>query len=101
MCYSAVWVSCGMSVVVVKKSKILGPNSTVAAELKLESQHTQSIVLGTAYATMKAISGEKNMTNKWMQQIEACVRSGCKSCDPIKGIAVVRTKNVNGSPTVS
>jgi len=32
-----------------------------AAELKLESQHTQSIVLGTAYATMKAISGSLNI----------------------------------------
>jgi len=51
-------------------------------------------VLGSAYATMKAISGEKNMANKWMQHIEACVRSGGKDCDAVKGITAVYEKEI-------
>lgn len=41
--------------------------------VRLESQHTQSIALGTAYATMKALSGRKDMMNKWMLDIGKCV----------------------------
>ena len=77
---------------VAKKSK----TTLGRAELKLESQQTQSIALGSAYATMKAISGEKTMANKWMQHIEACVKSGGKDCNAVKGIAAVYKKEIVG-----
>lgn len=37
--------------------------------LILESQHTQAIALGAAYATMQALSREKNLMNEWMVDI--------------------------------
>ena len=62
------------------------------AELKAESAHTQSIVLGSAYATMKALSGDRKMMTTWMKDIENCVTHGGQACDPIKGIATVYAK---------
>ncbi|KAF8249398.1 hypothetical protein K440DRAFT_220482 [Wilcoxina mikolae CBS 423.85] len=48
-------------------SKIDGLNSKideVKEDLTSKIQHTQSIALGTAYATMKALSGKKDFMNK-------------------------------------
>ena len=57
------------------------------ADLQTDFQHTQAIALGSAYVTMKCLSGEKQAMNKWMKDIEKCVMSGGQNCAPIKGIA--------------
>lgn len=52
--------------------------------VRLESQHARSIALGTAYATMNALSGKKDMVNKWMLDIEKCVEPGDKHSAAVK-----------------
>ena len=62
--------------------------------VKSDCEHTQSIMLGTAYATMKAVSGEKKLTSIWMKQIEDCVRSRGKQCNAVKGIGAVHDNEI-------
>lgn len=45
---------------------------------RMERQHGQSIALGSAYAAMKTMSGDKSKTmmKAWMADIEKCVQFG-------------------------
>lgn len=43
------------------------------ADLRPETQLVRAIALGSAYVTMKSLSGEKQMMNDWMKVIENCV----------------------------
>ena len=56
--------------------------------------HPESLALETAYALMKVISGEKVKMNKWMVDIEKCVKSGGKDCEALEGIAEVYHKEI-------
>lgn len=58
-------------------------------ELKAELAHTQAILLGSAYAMMKVVSGDRKMMTTWMRDIENCITHGGQACNPIKGIATV------------
>jgi hypothetical protein len=64
----------------------------VRIDLRAEIQHVQSIALGSAYVTMRALSGKKDMMASWMQDIEKCVRSDGKDCASVKGIANAQNK---------
>lgn len=56
--------------------------------------HVEAIALGTAYATMKALSGKKNAMNKWLADIEKCVLLGGKNCNAVKGIGAVHGEEI-------
>lgn len=56
--------------------------------------HPESLALETAYTLMKVISGEKDKMNKWMVDIEKCVKSGGKDCEAVKSIAEVYQKEI-------
>jgi hypothetical protein len=56
-----------------RKADIDGVNK----DLKAEIEHVQAIALGSRYATMKCLSGEKKMMTKWMDDTYrkvCCVR---------------------------
>lgn len=58
-------------------------------ELIAQAQHTRSIALGSAYVTMKSLSGDRQMMKKWMAEIEPCIASDGVNCDPVEGIAAI------------
>jgi hypothetical protein len=64
----------------------------VRTDVRTEIQGVQSIALGSAYATMRALSGKKDMMATWMQDIEKCIRSDGKDCASVKGIANAQNK---------
>jgi hypothetical protein len=64
----------------------------VLTDLRTEIQGVQSIALGSAYVTMRALSGKKDIMASWMQDIEKCVRSDGKDCASVKGIANAQNK---------
>jgi chromosome segregation ATPase len=65
---------------------------TEIQDVRTEIQGVQSIALGSAYATMRALSGQKDMMATWMQDIEKCIRSDGKDCASVKGIANAQNK---------
>jgi len=60
--------------------------------IRMELQHVQSIALGSAYAAMRAISGDRTLMKTWMVHIEKCVESGGNDCAAVKGIVEVYKK---------
>ena len=63
-------------------------------ELTAQAQHLQSIALGSAYATMKTLSGEPRMMQKWMSDIDGGIASGGVNCYPIQRIAAVSKQKI-------
>ncbi|CUS15085.1 unnamed protein product [Tuber aestivum] len=64
-------------------------------DIKLGFQLAQSISIGTAYATAKAISGEKDAIDKWVVDIEKFFKSGGKDWDAVRGFVEVVGKEEN------
>ena len=63
--------------------------SNLSKELKVELAYLQAIALGSAYAMMKAQSGNHKMMTTWMRDIENCMALGGEACHPIKEVAIV------------
>jgi len=70
----------------------------ITSDMKKEYLKTQEIALGSAYACLKAVSGEKEMTPTWMSQIHACIQSGGgeTACEAIRKIPTA-----HGDPTTA
>ena len=67
----------------------------VEKKIKAGMQHVQASPLGSAYATMKSLSGKKRMMNQWMDDVTRCIASGGESCAAVKVIPKARNGGGN------
>ena len=70
-------------------------DTKLTSEIKQASVNTQKIALGTGYACLKAVTGEKKLVPTWISKIDACVQSQGTDC---QGVIDIPTAHATPNP---